>query len=257
MTPLAGVYQRNGLLKRHLLRIAAVLVALLLHMAIAAPFIWSHKVDSPPPAPPALEIAMFAMAPQAAEETVDEAEPEPEPELEIEPELPEEPAEVVLEKKPEPPQPKKKPEPKPEPKPAEQPKDDTQSEQQVAQQGAIESEREAAPVAGMGQKVADAERMWQQELRHHLDRRKRYPRQAQRMRQEGTPVVRFKLDGNGNVVQADLETGSGVVALDREAVMLVKRAQPLPPPPAELTSKNGGMVDVTLPIEFSLVGGRT
>lgn len=257
MTPLAGGYQQNSKLKRYFLRTVAVFAALLIHLAIAAPFVWQPKVESPPPAPPALEIAMFAMAPQAAEERVAEPEPEPEPEPEVEPELPEEPAEVVLEKKPEPPpEPKKEPEKKPEPE-EEVVEEASQEEQQVAQKDARDADREAAPVAGVGQQAVDAERMWQQELRHHLDRRKRYPRQAQRMRQEGTPVVRFKLDGEGKVVQADLETGSGVVALDKEAVMLVKRAQPLPIPPADLVARSGGVVDVTLPIEFSLTSGRT
>src|SRR5699024_2766253 len=155
-----------------------------------------------------------------------------------------------------PPEPKKKPEAKPEPQEKVEDKE-PQEKQQVAQKEARDADREAAPVAGVGQQAVDAERMWQQELRHHLDRRKRYPRQAQRMRQEGTPVVRFKLDGKGNVVQADLETGSGIVALDKEAVMLVKRAQPLPVPPADLVARSGGLVDVTLPIEFSLTSGRT
>lgn len=254
MSPFAGNFQRANKLRRRLLTLAAMLVALLVHVAIAAPFIWRPTVNSPPPAPPALEVAMFVLAPQITEESHEEPEQEAEPK--VEPERVEVPAEVVLEKKINPP-PKRERKPEKKPEPIQEDLEKTpQPLQQLAEKNALEAERKLAPVGGVGQEALDAERRWRDEVRLHIERRKRYPRQAQRMRQEGVPVVHFKLDSQGNVVQADLEKGSGVASLDTEALLLVKRAQPLPLPPAALLAKGGGVVNISLPIEFTLIAGR-
>lgn len=258
MSPFAGNLQQANKLKLWLFSLAAVLIALLVHLAIAAPFIWRPTLHSPPPAPPALEVAMFVLAPQVGDEFFEEQTPEPkvepESEPELEPEIAEVPteAEVMLKKKLDLPKLESKRETKPEPK-----NEKVEQTPKLADDTAIEAENKAAPVAGIGQEALDAERRWRDAVRLHIDRRKRYPRQAQRMRQEGVPVVHFKLDSKGNVIHADLEKGSGVASLDTEAVMLVKRAQPLPTPPAALVAKGGGIVNVSLPIEFSLIAGRT
>jgi protein TonB len=42
---------------------------------------------------------------------------------------------------------------------------------------------------------------------------------------------------------------SGAAALDEEALALLQRAQPFPPPPAEMA---GPHVDLTVPIRFNL-----
>lgn len=259
MTPLAGKVATGSIWQKWGWRLAAMAVAVILHLALAAPFLWQPAVESPPPAPPALEVAMVAMAPAAtdgAEEAPDEPELEPEPEPEPVPEPEPEPEpEVVLEEKPEPPPEMPKETPKEVKKP-ETPKERTEPKKQMAQSQAQESSTEAAPHAGQGKELEDAEQMWQQQLRVHLDRRKRYPRQAQRMRQEGAPVVRFTLDAKGNVVQVAMEKASGIRALDQEALALVKRAQPLPAPPKALVERSGGEINVTLPIEFSLTQGK-
>jgi periplasmic protein TonB len=71
---------------------------------------------------------------------------------------------------------------------------------------------------------------WQSRLMAHLERRKRFPAGAQG--KTGVAHVRFTLDAQGNVLSASLARASGVAAFDAEVVALVRRASPLPAPPA-------------------------
>lgn len=110
----------------------------------------------------------------------------------------------------------------------------------------------AAPVSGAA--AAHAARnaalsAWQTAIRLHLERRKRYPDQARVRRQEGEAMVRFTMTRDGRVTVAELVRGSGHAALDRETLALPERAQPLPPPPAEIA---GDQIEIVVPIQFSL-----
>lgn len=89
---------------------------------------------------------------------------------------------------------------------------------------------------------------WQGTLLAHLERHKRYPRDAQMRRQEGAATIRFILDSSGHVLSAVLERGSGVESLDRESLALLERAQPLPRPPGNTTDR----IDLTVPVRFQL-----
>ncbi|OZY85608.1 hypothetical protein CBP51_00715 [Cellvibrio mixtus] len=108
---------------------------------------------------------------------------------------------------------------------------------------------ETATAANMGanqQQLREVQN-WQQQLQTHLERRKRYPRQAQMRNQEGMPWVKFSMDRNGQVLSVTLAQSSGVDSLDKEALALVKRAAPLPAPPPEV---EGETITLTVPIEF-------
>jgi colicin import membrane protein len=65
----------------------------------------------------------------------------------------------------------------------------------------------------------------------HLTRFKRYPVSAQARGAEGTPTVAFSLDGGGQVLSASLTRSSGHADIDAEALAMVRRAAPFPPPP--------------------------
>lgn len=82
-----------------------------------------------------------------------------------------------------------------------------------------------------------------------LQQFKRYPAEAQRRREEGVCHVRFAIDRDGRVQAAALIETSGRTLLDREAVALVRRASPLPPPPPEV---EGDLITLTVPVEFFL-----
>ncbi len=60
----------------------------------------------------------------------------------------------------------------------------------------------------------------------------RYPEAARERGATGVATVRFALDGAGAVTLADLAQSSGDRALDDEAIAAVRRASPLPAPPA-------------------------
>ena len=62
-------------------------------------------------------------------------------------------------------------------------------------------------------------------------------------------MVTFTMDRTGHVLSVSLLHSSGADDLDEEAVALVRRAEPLPPMPAELP---GNTVKLTVPITFSL-----
>ncbi len=100
--------------------------------------------------------------------------------------------------------------------------------------------------------VAASARTWEGALLAHLERRKRYPAEARAQRREGVAYVRFTMDREGRVLSAKMERGSGHGALDREALALLHRAQPLPKPPAEVV---GDPVSLVVPVEF-FIGRR-
>lgn len=62
------------------------------------------------------------------------------------------------------------------------------------------------------------------------------------------PYIRFVMDRAGKVLSSRLERSSGFPDLDREAVALPKRAQPLPKPPND---KPGDTIELVVPVEFS------
>ncbi|KAA8679512.1 energy transducer TonB family protein [Vibrio gigantis] len=146
------------------------------------------------------------------------------------------------------------------PVPIEKPRpisDDLKDQQQVVQTAksqpnlmAKNSQQQASAlrIGQLSEAGKAAKINWQQALHAHLEREKRYPRKAKRMKKKGMPVIKFTMDRQGNVVDVVLVKSSGTLSLDNEAVDLVYRAQPLIKPP---TSIAGTRLSLTLPINFS------
>lgn len=109
--------------------------------------------------------------------------------------------------------------------------------------------RPGTPPAPPAPKVSDERPQWERLVLAALHRAKRYPNAAERNRQEGTSWLRFTIDRRGHVRSVVLERPSGVAALDREALALPTRAEPLPRPPKSVT---GNRVELIVPIEFAL-----
>lgn len=95
--------------------------------------------------------------------------------------------------------------------------------------------------------VAASAQTWEGTLLAHLERRKRYPTEARAQQREGVAYVRFVMTRDGRFLSAELERSSGHPALDREAVALLRRAQPLPKPPPDVP---GDPVSLSVPVEF-------
>jgi periplasmic protein TonB len=108
----------------------------------------------------------------------------------------------------------------------------------------------AAPAQGrITPKTSNAVPTWKTEIVALLERNKRYPHAAQSRHQQGIAQVFFSLDRQGRVIDSRIVRSSGKSALDDEALALLRRAQPFPPPPPELP---GQRVDLTVPIRFNL-----
>lgn len=95
---------------------------------------------------------------------------------------------------------------------------------------------------------------WQSRVLGHLGHFKRYPGDARQRKRAGAAWVRFQVDRDGKLLASELVTSSGTVLLDREALQVLQRAQPLPAPPVTLLRQ--GTVTVTLPVSFKLDAGN-
>jgi len=76
-------------------------------------------------------------------------------------------------------------------------------------------------------------REWVRQIVLKLNAAKRFPHEAPG--RSGTAKIAFRIDRTGHVVSAALLESTGVDALDRDALALIKRAEPLPSPPADIT----------------------
>ncbi|EJK99369.1 periplasmic energy transduction protein TonB [Pseudomonas fluorescens Q2-87] len=193
----------------------------------------------PPPAPP--KVVTPPQPPEPVEELpLPKLAEAPEPEISV-------PKPVKPKPKPQPPKPKPKPEEKkPEP-PKEQPSEQKPSDTPPTQ---APTEKSAQPAPGPSPAQSAAKANWQGTLLAHLAKYKKYPRRAQQMNKEGTNRLRFVVDGEGNVLSFQLVDGSGTDSLDQATLDMIKNAQPLPKPPAELLSN--GTIELTAPFVYSI-----
>ena len=88
--------------------------------------------------------------------------------------------------------------------------------------------RAAAPAPSFSRSSADALASWKSALLAHINSFKRYPPGASGA---GAVSVAFRIDGAGVVMSVRLIASSGDRVLDAEAVALIHRASPMPPPP--------------------------
>jgi periplasmic protein TonB len=91
---------------------------------------------------------------------------------------------------------------------------------------------------------------WASALNRRLLQFKRYPNEARAHNQVGVVLVGFIVDRDGHLLSRQVVHSSGYAALDKEAMDLLDRAQPLPAFPPTMTETQ---LDLTIPIEFNLV----
>jgi protein TonB len=112
-----------------------------------------------------------------------------------------------------------------------------------------EGRRSVAPALGTGESARRIRATWTRELVAHLDRHKRYP--AERQQKTAEIVISFELDRTGHVVSTSIAKGSGDTAFDQAALAMVRRSDPVPPPPP-LVADEG--LSFTLPVIFRVKG---
>ncbi|QKY10470.1 energy transducer TonB [Janthinobacterium lividum] len=113
---------------------------------------------------------------------------------------------------------------------------------------------QAAPFNSDTPSSSAAPASWQSRVLGHLAHFKRYPGDARQRKRAGAAWVRFQVDREGKLLASELVTSSGTVLLDREALQVLERAQPLPAPPDNVLHQ--GTVTVTLPVSFKLEPGQ-
>jgi periplasmic protein TonB len=117
-----------------------------------------------------------------------------------------------------------------------------------AQKDAQPQSQEAPPVATPSPPapVSSATASWQQSLVARLAKVQRYPARARGL--QGVVSLAFTIDRHGGVVSSQIVKSSGSAVLDAEALDLIKRAAPLPPPPADIPD---GDLSFLVPIRFA------
>jgi TonB family protein len=108
-----------------------------------------------------------------------------------------------------------------------------------------EGPRSVAPAQGTGESAVRMRVTWQKELLAHLDKHKRYP--LDRAQKSAEILVSFVLDRMGHVLSTTIARGSGDPAFDEAALAMVRRSDPVPPPPP-LVADEG--LTFTLPVIF-------
>jgi protein TonB len=88
---------------------------------------------------------------------------------------------------------------------------------------------------------------WKSQIVTILEHSKRYPGEARSRGEQGTARLAFSIDQDGHLLSSRIVSSSGSVALDAEALALVGRAQPFPPPPPELAGN-----ELTVPLRFNI-----
>lgn len=196
---------------------------------------------------PVAPVSEQDIAPGPEMPEVIETQPEPLPEVRPVEALPkiEAPADVVL----------REPEPKPvEQKPVEKPPEPKTIERRPASRATATprsehrpAERPAAPSPG-SEATRAAVANWRDQVYARLLGAKRCPRGVI---EKGTVSLLFVLDRGGGVVSKTVSRGSGMPALDREALEMVSRAAPFPPVPAGQRTP----VRLPIPLNFDCRGG--
>ncbi len=87
-------------------------------------------------------------------------------------------------------------------------------------------------------------------LLEHLVKYKKYPAGPLWAGIGGLNRLLFVIDANGNVLYYELIQSSGNADLDEATLEMIRRAQPLPKPPAEML-KNGS-VEIVMPVVYSV-----
>lgn len=255
------------------------IVALAAHIGVAV-WLMHEAPQAPPAAPLPATVIDLAPEPEAVATKVTEISPEREVSeqseaakaLDASQDTPDAPVETVAEAEPEtaelepirddvvaavekaevPLPPLERPRPR---KPRVEPKRETRPERrqepQVSSRAAAEAQLQATASDRMAAQQTSSSLFsasvspatWQSRLMAHLEKGKRYPAGARGER--GVAYVRFSIDSAGKVMSASLAGSSGHPELDGEALSLVRRASPVPPPPPDANRT------ITAPVRFN------
>lgn len=90
-------------------------------------------------------------------------------------------------------------------------------------------------------------------IMRQLNRHKTYPRELKKAKVEGTVVLEFTIDAAGRLLASAVKQGSGHPELDRAAMEMLARANPLPSIPGFMDRDE---LALAIPVEYSLITDR-
>ncbi|MFO1108963.1 MAG: TonB family protein [Bradyrhizobium sp.] len=104
---------------------------------------------------------------------------------------------------------------------------------QTLDEKAPEAEKARAPNLGIGKDIGKLTADWGKQISAYFELHKRYPK----VKKNKTASVKVHLTLNrlGNVVEVGVIESSGDAAFDEAAIAMIRRSDPVPRPPAELT----------------------
>lgn len=105
---------------------------------------------------------------------------------------------------------------------------------------------------GREDKLALTTQAYREAIMARLEAERRYPREQLRAGHDGKGALLFRIDRDGQLIEARVQTSTGRGALDRAALAIVHSAAPFPGIPPELPDE----LVVTLPVAFLLVSGE-
>jgi len=119
-----------------------------------------------------------------------------------------------------------------------------ESARQALNEDAREDEKAAAPHQGIGKDIRKLTAEWGKRISAYFELHKRYPKDKSKTT---TVKLSLVLNRRGNVVSVNVAESSGDPAFDNEAISMVRRSDPVPIPPAELTDDQFAF---SLPVNF-------
>ncbi len=100
-------------------------------------------------------------------------------------------------------------------------------------------------------KEAEVLARYEQLISLWIQKFKQYPAEAKSEGMQGETVVRIRIDRRGSVKYYALERSTGHAALDRAAVDMIRRANPVPAVPADYPA-GGDVLEFLIPVNFQL-----
>jgi protein TonB len=99
---------------------------------------------------------------------------------------------------------------------------------------APEADKAKAPIAGIGKDSQKLTTIWGLKISAYFKLHKRFP-DGKNKQKSGTVKVKVVLNRLGHVMSVGVVQSSGDVAFDDAAISMIRRSDPVPPPPAALT----------------------
>lgn len=220
---------------------ATIVIAMLLHGGVAAWFSLPEPTPLPTPVTQPLRINLLATIAEVSENAVTDI---------VEPPSPSPPSPPVT-AKPEPVIQKTPAKPKPKPKPVKSPVAEVKPVKNIPEPGQVTEVVQQVTQAKASPAILDAvaTARYEQLLVAWLEKHKKYPRRAKRLRIEGEGMLRILIDRTGQVRQVNLEQRTGNRLLDKAALEMAQRANPFPSMPE---NDPRGKLEFMVPVAFML-----